>query len=193
MTSKKHMLMLLPFAALLALAACNGGGDDGDQDGGASATPEATATLVPSPPPEVCPKIDDEVVQSMVALLEIDQGSYTQGDAIDMTLRLINCASRPITRNYTSAQRYDFVVATEDGDELWRWSEGMTFDEIEATVTYQPSEELTFSESWDQTNNDEGQAVEPGQYQLSAESSGCDESLQNCGPAAARFIDIVAP
>jgi hypothetical protein len=189
MSVKLSLLGLRAAGALLVLAGCNG--DDGDSV--ATPTPEVTPTVVASPPPEFCPMIDDEVVQSVVALLELDKLSYEQGEPIDMTLRLVNCASAPITRTFPNAQRYDFAAKISDGDEVWRWSSGMSFAEVQGEKTYQPAEQLTFPETWDQLDN-EGQPLEPGQYELTTESTGCDESLQNCGSArAALFIEITAP
>jgi flagellar hook assembly protein FlgD len=39
---------------------------------------------------------------------------------------------------------------------------------------------LSFAETWDQQDND-GQQVPPGNYQIVAESSHCDASYENCG------------
>lgn len=197
MRAKTYVLGLLVAGALLALAACNGDGNgngDGENGDGSAASPtsEATPTVEASPPPEVCPKVDDEVVQSMVALLELDKSSYEQGEPVELTLRLVNCSRRPITRTFPDAQRYDFAAKPENGDEVWRWSSGMAFAEDMGEETYEPSEQLTFTETWDQLDND-GRPVEPGQYEISAESTGCDDPLQNCGPLAARFIEITAP
>lgn len=188
MSVKISVLGLMAFGALLAFVACDGDGGDSV----ATPTSAPTPTAVPSPPPELCPKIDGDVVQSMVALLELDKLSYEQGEPIEMTLRLVNCASRPITRTFPDAQRYDFSAKVQDGDELWRWSDGMAFAEVQGEETFESAEQLTFAETWDQTDG-EGQQIEPGQYELTAESTGCDESLQNCGPEAVRFIEIVAP
>jgi surface antigen len=190
MPVKTSVLGLMVLGALLVLAACNGDGGDS----GATPTSETTPTVVPSPPAEFCPKIDGEVVQSVVALLELDKQTYqyAQGEPIDMTLRLVNCASQPITRSFPDAQRYDFAAKIQDGDEVWRWSSGMDFAQVLGEETYQPGEQLTFSETWDQVDS-EGQQVEPGQYELTTESTGCDESLQSCGPTASLFIEITAP
>ena len=124
MPSKTFALAFMVLAALLLLAACNGNGEDGGEEP-ASPTGDETPAVAASPPPELCPKVDDEVVQAVVALLEPDKSSYPQGEPIDMTLRLVNCASRPITRSFPDAQRYDFSAKTEGGEEVWRWSEGM--------------------------------------------------------------------
>jgi hypothetical protein len=188
MSVKTILLGFMVVGAVLGLAACNG--ENGD--GGTTPTSDSTSTAVPSPPPELCPKLDDEVVQSMVAVLEVDKSSYKQGKPIKMTLRLVNCASKPITRNFPDAQRYDFSVKKKDGDEVWRWSKGMAFEEVEAEETYQPAEQVTFVETWDQLD-DKGKQVKPGQYEVTAESTGCDKSLENCGPKAIRYIKITAP
>ena len=188
MPVKTFVVGLMLLGTLIVLAACNGGGGDS----AATPTPELTPTVVASPPSELCPVIDGEVVQAMVALLELDKSSYEQGEPIEMTMRLVNCASGPITRTFPDAQRYDFVAKMQDGDEVWRWSSEMTFAEVQGEETYQPTEQLAVTETWDQLDS-EGQPVEPGQYELTVESTGCSESLQNCGPRAARFVEITAP
>jgi surface antigen len=191
MPNKTIVLVLMVVAALLVLAACNGDGED-DGEGTPAPTTEATPSVAASPPSELCPRIDDEVIQAMVALLELDTQRYEQGEPIEMTLRLINCASQPITRTYPDAQRYDFSAKAEGGDEVWRWSDDVPFAEVLGEETYQPGEQLTFAETWDQLGSD-GQAVALGQYELTAEDVGCDESLQNCGSRGVLFIEITAP
>ena len=186
MLEKTFVLACAALATLLALAACNGDGGDSV----ATPAPESTPTAVPSAA-ELCPKTNGEAVQTVVGRLELGKSSYEQGELIDMTLRLINCASQPITRIFPDAQRYDFAAKAADGDEAWRRSNGMNFAQVRREETYEPAEQVTFRETWDQLDN-EGQAVEPGQYELTAESSGCDESLQNCGPRAALIIEITA-
>src|SRR4030042_2313742 len=108
MPVKMSILGLMALGVLLGLAACNGDGGDGgdggdDSDSVATPTPESTPTLVASPPPEVCPKVDDEVVQAMFAVLELDKSSYEQGEPVEMTMRLVNCASEPITRSFPNS------------------------------------------------------------------------------------------
>jgi hypothetical protein len=147
---------------------------------------------VEPPPAELCPRIDGEVVQSVFALLELDRFTYRQGEPIEMTMRLVNCASQPITLTFPDAQRYDFAVKTEGGDEVWRWSSGMSFAEVQGEETLQPSQQITFTETWAQVD-DEGQPVEPGKYEITTGSTGCDEASRSCEPSAALFVEIVAP
>jgi hypothetical protein len=199
MPVKMSVLGLIVLGALLGLAACNGDGGDSVATPTPELTPTVEVTPTPEPTPievpplaELCPIIDGEVVQTAVALLELDKVSYEQGEPIEMTLRLVNCASGPITRIFPDAQRYDFAAKTEDGDEVWRWSRGMIFAQVQGEETYQPAEQITFTETWDQLDT-EGQPVEPGGYELSTESAGCDESLESCGPRAALLIEITAP
>ena len=201
MPVKMSVLGLIVLGALLGLAACNGDGGDSAATPTPELTPtvevtptaDLTPTVVALPLSELCPVIDGEVVQAVVALLELGKLGYEQGEPIEMTVRLVNCASQPITRTFPDAQRYDFAAKTRDGDEVWRWSSGMTFAEVQGEETYQPAEQLTFPETWDQLDN-EGQPLEPGQYELTTESTGCDESLQNCGSAKeVLFIEITAP
>jgi len=193
MLAKICLFGLTALGALLVLAACNGdGGDGGGSAATPTSTPEATAGAEASPSPEVCPTADGEVVQSLFAILEPGKPIYQQGEPVELTLRLINCASEPITHHFRDAQRYDFAAKVQDGDEVWRWSGGMDFAQVEGEETFQPAQEVTFTETWDQLDN-EGQPVAPGQYEVTAESTGCDDSPQNCGPRAALFVEIKAP
>lgn len=196
MSIRRAVLIAMVLAGALILAACVGGGEEAEPTPTVAApTPTPTVTPVPPELERLCPKIDGEIVQAVVALLEIDKPQYVQGEPIEMTLRLVNCAGRPITRTFPDAQRYDFIVRkadAEEGEEVWRWSAGMAFAEVEGEETFQPGQQVTFTEIWEQVDS-EGNPVEAGQYELVAESTGCDESLQNCGPRASRTIDIVLP
>lgn len=192
----RWILAVAAAAALVMFAACGGGnGGDGDGSNGDNETPSASeepeVTPTASPTSQLCPKVDDEVVQAIVAALEITNNSFEQGQPIEMTVRLTNCADDAIAKTFPSAQRYDFVAKTEAGDELWRWSHGMAFAQTKGEETMEPGEQVTFTETWDQTDND-GNQVPAGAYQITGESTGCDENGESCGPSALRFIEITA-
>ena len=197
---------LLGLGTALAISGCGGAGDSkepvspaataagtptGTAAGTPTGTPAGTPAVLPPSVLELCPEVDGETVQAPVAFLSFDKESYELGDAVEITLRIINCASVPLTRSFPSSQKYDFSATPLGGTEVWRWSSGMTFDEP-LDVTMQPGEEFTFSETWHQVDN-EGQPVEAGEYELRGESTGCDRGLQTCGPSAARVIEIVSP
>lgn len=186
---KRATAVALALACSLALlAAC------GDGDAGPTATPGPTASptptyVLPSPVAAACPKIDDEFPQAVVAKIEAGGVEFQQGDLIDVKIRLLNCARSEITRTYATAQRYDLSVSGPDG-ELWRWSTGQTFAQEESEETYQSGDEVDYKFTWDQTDQD-GNPVPPGEYDMLAEITSCNESGQNCGPTALLVLTIV--
>jgi hypothetical protein len=184
-------LGLAALLALTALAACNGAkSDDGDSTATAAAEASPTEVAAASPAPEECPVVEDEVVEGIFVLLELETKEVAAGDPVVMTMRQLNCASREIRRHFQTEQRYDFWVAETGGDEVWRWSSGQEFAEEEGEETYAPAEEVAFEETWEQTDN-AGAPVEPGSYEIGAESTGCDEPLATCGPSTVAIIEIV--
>jgi hypothetical protein len=200
---RRLILVLLSVGAALVLAACDGNGaktpaatppangTPAVSSPTASASPAPASPAAASPVPDVCPTLDGEVPQTVIARLEVEKDTYELGEPIEMTLRIANCATEPITRTFADEQRYDFSAREVGGVEVWRWSRGMDFAETLGEVTLEPEQEVTFSETWDQVD-DEGQQVKAGEYELRGESTGCDEALLNCGPSSARVVEIVA-
>lgn len=184
LAATRRLGFLLPFLLAVAIVACNG--DERESE------PDVRDGTPAFSPPAGCPMIDGEIAAAMVARLDVDKTSYERGEPVEMTLRLINCADEPVTRHFPDGQTYDFKVFDEAGFEIWRWGRGMMFDQELREETFQPGEEITFVEAWDQTDND-GEQVPEGRYELRGESSGCDSSLLSCGPASARVVEIVAP
>lgn len=189
MSRMKHLLWLAVavLAVVLLAQAC-----DGD-DGTATPTPpRESPTVAPSPPSALCPIIDGQVVQGVVAVLDLKDTTFAAGEPVEMTMKLINCANSAVKRVYSTEQRYDFSVRVADGDEVWRWSDGKTFSDQQSEVTLESGQEVTTVETWDQVSGD-GQPVAPGSYEITAGSTGCDESLQNCEALATKVIEITAP
>ena len=59
-----------------------------------------------------------------------DKMSYSVGELIKMTLKVFNYTEEDIIFKFNSAQRYDFIIEDEEGDEIWRWSEGRMFAQM---------------------------------------------------------------
>ena len=185
-------LVWLPvLGALLLALACGGGGADRADRKTVTASPRESPTAAASPPSESCPVIDGKVVQGVVAVLETEKTAFSAGEPVKMTMKLINCADKPIKRVYPSEQRYDFSVAAVGGEEVWRWSEGKTFAATKSEVTLQTGQAVTAVETWEQVDND-GKPVAAGSYEITAQSTACDESMQNCETLATHVIEITA-
>lgn len=56
-----------------------------------------------------------------------DKMSYSVGEPITMTLKIFNYTEEDIVFCFNSAQRYDFIIEDEEGNEVWRWSSDRMF------------------------------------------------------------------
>jgi len=111
--------------------------------------------------PDVSKKIDTTVSLS----LELENTVYSLGEPVLMSFAVINeSPNEPARLSFSSAQRYDFIVQ-RDGKEIWRWSRGRVFAMLAAEIPIEPGESLTFTESWDQRDNQKG-FILPGKYEI---------------------------
>jgi len=74
-----------------------------------------------------------------------------------------NTSSRPITLEFSSAQKYDFYVKSDNQRIVWKWSNNMVFANVQTKVTIHRLEQLTHSVKWDYTRND-GFPAKAGKY-----------------------------
>ena len=70
-------------------------------------------------------------------------------DSVYFTLHVTNDTPRPQTFTFPSSQRYDFVVRTSAGEEVWRWSEGMMFMQALVEAELGAGDTWTFEAAWD--------------------------------------------
>jgi hypothetical protein len=56
-----------------------------------------------------------------------DKMIYPAGETILMTLKIFNYTQEEISFQFTTSQRYDFIIEDEEGNEIWRWSKDMMF------------------------------------------------------------------
>jgi hypothetical protein len=69
------------------------------------------------------------------------------GQAVRLTIRLVNNSGRKTELTYPSAQRYDFWV-TRGSKEVWRWSEGQVFTQETTRETIEGQSGTSFSQAW---------------------------------------------
>ena len=62
--------------------------------------------------------------------MSTDKMSYTIGEPIVMTLKIFNYTKEGIIFHFNTSQRYDFIIEDEEGNEVWRWSEGRMFAQM---------------------------------------------------------------
>jgi hypothetical protein len=160
---KASVALLTGLAAILVVAsACGGGGE------GPSPSPTGMATPTPGFTFEGPVGID----------LTTFGAFFEQGTPIQLAITV--AAREPTTLYYRTSQRYDLAVVNSEGQEVWRWSRDRAFAQVTEEVPLEANGMLSFTETWDQRDND-GQQVPPGNYQIVAESSHCDANYENCG------------
>jgi len=59
-----------------------------------------------------------------------DKINYSVGEPIKMTLNIFNYIKEDVVFYFNSAQRYDFIIEDEEGNEVWRWSKNMMFAQM---------------------------------------------------------------
>ena len=94
------------------------------------------------------------------------------GEPIEITLILANCANNEATLYYPTSQRYNFIVTDPGGAEVWRSSDGKSFQQVEGSDVLKPYDRITYQDTWDQRDRS-GNQVPDAQYKVSAFSVGC--------------------
>jgi len=56
-----------------------------------------------------------------------DKMNYSVGEPIIMTVKIFNYTKEDIIFHFNTAQRYDFIIEDEEGNEIWRWSQDRMF------------------------------------------------------------------
>jgi hypothetical protein len=69
-------------------------------------------------------------------------------DSVHFELHVTNVAATPTVLEFATAQRYDFAVATADGQRIWRWSEQHAFAQVLGTETLAPGETRRYDAVW---------------------------------------------
>ncbi len=194
-------LMALAAVMLLALiGAC--GGDDSDSEptgspngSGAASSPTSegespsppTGTPLPSIGPTFLPGCG---ASGLTAELDLGAGKFALGEPISITMTLKNCGDNVVQLYYPDGERYDFFAQNESGVEVWRWSDGKTFEQSLGELQMAVEEEVVYTETWDQSDS-KGKQVPPGRYKIFAFSVGCVEpTASDCTFGPVGFVDL---
>ena len=68
-----------------------------------------------------------------------DRISYSVGEPITMAIKVFNHTGEEINFHFNTAQRYDFIIEDEEGNEIWCWSKDMMFAMVLGEETLGPT------------------------------------------------------
>lgn len=71
--------------------------------------------------------------------MSTDKMSYSVREPIKMTLKIFNYNEENVVFHFNTAQRYDFIIEDEEGNEIWRWSQDMMFAMVLGEETLGPT------------------------------------------------------
>jgi len=84
-------------------------------------------------------------------------------DKVVFDFELFSHYTRPTELTFSSGQQFEITITDEDGNEVYRYSDGKFFTLALITRTINPGESLKWQDEWDMTNKD-GEKVGPGKY-----------------------------
>ena len=91
---------------------------------------------------------DRRVVGNSTVTFTVRPAKAELGRPVRFQLRITNNSGREDELTFATGQRYDFWVASDTGDLMWRWSDDRVFTQAIETVAIAPMDTLTLTESW---------------------------------------------
>jgi hypothetical protein len=177
---KASVALLATLAAVLLVASACG-------EGGEQPNPSPTGVTTPASSPTPGFPFEGPIGIDLTTL----GAFFEQGKPLQLGMTV--AVRDPMTLYYRTSQRYDLAVINSQGQEVWRWSRERTFAQVTEEVPLGANGMLSFTETWDQRDN-EGQQLPLGNYRIVAESSHCDANYENCSQLTTSVtIQIRAP
>jgi hypothetical protein len=87
----------------------------------------------------------DAIGPGVSVVLTTDKRTYAAGEPIALTLALVNAGSEPLRLRFMTAQRYDFTLQDQRGQQVWRWSSERFFAQVLGEETIAPGGALSYS------------------------------------------------
>ncbi len=87
----------------------------------------------------------DRVWDPMAATMQVQVTPWS----VRMLFHVTNAGEEPVRLTFPTAQRYDIVVTTAEGEEVWRWSEGRSFAQVVTRGRLAPGETWQMTGTWE--------------------------------------------
>ncbi len=109
--------------------------------------------------------IEKESSQQDIASEKFEtRGSYDiKDDKVILDFELMNHYNNPKDLMFSSGQQFEISIIDEEGNEVYRYSDGKFFTMALVYKTINPGESLKWQDVWDMTNKD-GEKVKTGKY-----------------------------
>ena len=78
-----------------------------------------------------------------------DKTDYAADEPIVLRLEIRNGTDEPFLLEFSTAQRYDFVMDDAEGGTAWRWSADKAFIQVLGEEQLAPGESLTYEERFE--------------------------------------------
>jgi len=78
-----------------------------------------------------------------------DKTDYAADEPIVLRLEVTNGTDEPLLLEFSTAQRYDFVMDGAEGSTAWRWSADKAFIQVLGEEQLAPGESLTYEERFE--------------------------------------------
>jgi len=114
---------------------------------GAAALAAAACTNQPAVPQEARTAMPDA---QLTVSLATDKPRYAPGEPIALTLSATNGTAQPVTLQFSSGQRYDFVIEDAAGRTFWQWSADRGFIQMLGDETVSVGAALVYRERVEQ-------------------------------------------
>jgi hypothetical protein len=84
------------------------------------------------------------VAEDVVSSLEVKVGR----DSVELILHATNPTSKPVTLEFNSGQRYDFLILDAGGRTVWQWSSDRMFAQMVGSEVLAPGKGLQYRAVW---------------------------------------------
>ncbi|SDZ74296.1 Immunoglobulin-like domain of spore germination [Thalassobacillus cyri] len=146
---KRGWMLLIGLMVMLLVAACGAKesqGDSGDEGAEDVMKEEETSS-----------NEGQNTVQEAVSQLAVDATITPESDKVTFSFSMENQGDKAYDLGFSSGQKYEIVVKNEEGEEVYRYSEGQMFTQALETKTIEPGESISFEEVWSAD-------IKPGEY-----------------------------
>ncbi|HDP70085.1 MAG TPA: hypothetical protein ENN38_04660 [Actinobacteria bacterium] len=142
--STKKPLLIYSMIFSVAFILCGCGGSSGDNV---------------KPPAEDVPVTFHQKKNGLEIDFLVSKEGFSVGEDVSLKLSIKNTNSNTRVLNFTSGQKYDFLVEDSSGREVWRWSYDKSFTMALEEKKLEPGEQLTYEVIWPQKDLENKQVL----------------------------------